>query len=273
MSLLFAIESFMNDWAEDIVLEICLLAKESGHSVFNHLTKDNEFRKNHKLIDNAVTFIRQIRAGTFLTMHGPLFAALPGHVLEARRVDFVTKRVKQLKGSKEGIRGLLVRCAKNYFAALSPGMDIPEYLKKYYPKTVEHFLLEDNGMGSAKAHFMMFYFPPDSAKQQALENSMARMREKSAQVYEMAAGFAGKISNYDDDVKVREGYWANISRLFKEFERLRAENKTSYTIPSCFDFVFRQADRLHGHFGAAYKGYFDMGSQTVARAIEEIRNR
>jgi len=273
MSLLFAIDSFMNDWAEDIVLEICLLAKESGHSVFNHLTKDNEFRKNHKLIDNAVTLIRQIRAGTFLTMHGPLFAALPGHVLEARRVDFVIKRVKQLKGNKEGIRGLLVRCAKNYFAALSPGQDVPEYLKKYYPKTVEHFLLEDNGMGSVKAHFMMFYFPPDSAKQQALENSIARIQEKSMKVYEMAAGYTEKITNYDVGIKTREGYWANIGKLYKEFERLRAKNKTSYSIISCFDFVFKYADVVYSCFGSAYKGHFDIGSATVARAMKEIVNK
>jgi len=253
MDLLFKIEAFMSKWAEDLVLEICLLAKESGHGVFNHLAQDNKFHKKRKLIDTTITFLKQIRAGTFLTMHGAFFTSLPEHVLEARRIPFVLKRVKQLQGNTDAIRNLLLRCVKNYFEALSPGADVPDYLKKYYPKTIEHFLLENNGMGSVKANFMLFYFAPDSAKQQVLENKIVWLQKKSMPAYVMAASFVDKIIKYHDDVKVREGYWHNINKLYKEFERLRNENKTSYSIPSCFDFVFKQADMLYDLYGGVNK--------------------
>ena len=92
-------------------------------------------------------------------------------------------------------------------------------------------------------------------------------------VYEMAAGYIDKITNYDTDIKVREGYWANIGKLYNEFERLRAKNKTSYSIISCFDFVFKCANDLYACFGAVYKGNFAVDGQTVARAMKEIVNK
>jgi len=270
---LVELNNIADKWAEDIVLQICFIARDSSHDVFNHLTLAGNFRSRRKTIDRAVQLIKQIDAGLFLTRHGQIFKTFPEHVLEARRIDLVTKRVKQLKGDRDAIKSVLLRCTRNYLTALSPGFDVPDFIKKGYPKTVDNFLLFDNGTGSAKPYFMLFYLSPDTSEQQLLENTMASVKKKSELMYTAAANYADKIKRYDDDVKIRKAYWLNISKLHKEFALLKEKNMTSYSIITCFDFVLKQADKLYETYGSVNKGSFELDSQTVKNAIREIRNK
>jgi hypothetical protein len=75
------------------------LAKEKGLKVFDHLTSDNKFKGKRKVIKRAIILLHRIKDGTFLTECGKLFTVLPDFVLEDRKIDSVTKKVEQLKGS------------------------------------------------------------------------------------------------------------------------------------------------------------------------------
>jgi hypothetical protein len=272
MEPLIAIEN-KNEWAEEIIYEICVLAKKSGYSVFNHLTKENKFRKARGLIDRSINYLNEIYTGIFTKKYGMLFKSIPDHVLEARSINFVIKRVKQLENDKEAIKGFMLRCTKNYFMALSSGVDVPDYIKKGYPKTIDNFLLQSGLTGNTNANFMLFYFAPDSADQQLVENIIVKMKNKSRQIFNMAADYADKIKYYHDQVKIRKAYWSNINKLYKTFEQLRSKNKTSYLMPACFDAVFRQADKLYEDYGGVNKGSFDLNSQTVKNAMREIKDK
>jgi hypothetical protein len=156
--------------------------------------------------------------------------------------------------------------------ALLSGIDVSDYIKKDYPQTVYHFLLRNNCGGNIKAYFMLFFYEPHSANQ-LLESLLSKVQNKSVQIYDMAADYTDKIKYYYDDIKVRKLYWQNILNLYKEFEQLIADNKTSYSMRSCFDFVFRYADKIYTKHGGVYKGSFDLDSMTIKNILWDIKNR
>ncbi|MDR1627244.1 MAG: hypothetical protein LBR79_00535 [Oscillospiraceae bacterium] len=272
MESLIAIEN-KNEWAEAIIHEICILAKKSGCGVFNHLTKENKFRRARGLIDKSINYLNEIHTGIFTKKYGLLFKTIPDHVLEARCINLVIKRVRQLENNREAIKGFMWRCAKNYFMALLPGADAPDYIKKGYPKTIDNFLLQSDLTGNANANFMLFYFAPDSADQQLVENIITKMQNKSMQIFSMAVDYADKINHYDDDVKIRKAYWSNINKLYNTFGQLRNESKTTYLMQACFDAVFRQADELYEKYGGVNKGSFDLNSLTIKNVMREIKDK
>lgn len=262
-----------NKWAEDIIYVICLFAKKSDTDVFNHLSRDNNFRKRRKLIDNAINYLREIDEGTFTKVHGVFFNNIPAHVLEVRRIDYVIKKIKQLKGNRDAIQKVIINCVKNYLISLTPGMDTPEYYKNGWQKNIDKFLLFDDNKGNVNPNFMLFYFAPDTAEQQVLENVIENVRNKSNKIYMIAADYTSKINKYENDVKTRKVYWQNILKLYNHFEKLKKSNLTSYQIQTCFDFVFKQSDVLFEKYKLVNKGSFDFDSVTIKKALSIIKNK
>lgn len=270
------------EWAESVVKDICAMAereKKTNKNIkgFAHLNGKGEFKATRKGVDKACRHLGEMVDDVFFRING---FELSGNVRDdikkrkgyghaKRRLDQIAK----LKGTgerKAALRGFMLRCAKNFFEALKPGMDTYANVKRGYPKSVSEFILRDAGSGLPVANFLLHYDPPQDVHEVTIDRYVKKIKGR------MGGRFLEKVFEYDSSMgssKDALRFYQNIWDLVEGFQELREKGETSYWPESCFDFVFAGADEKRRQHKVVHPGYFGWGSKTVQAALRHIRDK
>lgn len=269
-----------SEWSESIVKKLCEMAdKENAHlfkdgkckRVFNHLTKKGEFRSNFN-IDCVCKLIDDLYTGRFFRnnpVHA-LFGGIDKKYLEFKNAKLAVERIMYLKGSKDGIRKFLLKCAGNYFDALIPGQDTYQFIKSSFPTTVKSFLLHENTQNGNKiANFLLFYSSTVSLKDKQVHDIKTKIKETVHQ-----SVFA-TLCNYENCMLENQiqSYWFNVNKLVKEIRFIIKNRETSHFMESCFDNVFKKVNAVSAHYKKVLPGYFDPDMQTAGDGLTEMKDK
>jgi hypothetical protein len=268
------------EWAESIVKEICVMAhKENAavikrgkvYNVFPHLHND-KFRKKRTGINRACGLIDDLYTGNFFrnTPIHSLFGKINKKHLKFKNTELAVKRIISLKGNKEGIRKFLLRCAKNYFIALQPGMETYQFIKSSFPKTIADFILyADNQKGIYVANFLLFYSSTLSSKDSEIYSTIYKIKEL------VPANVFNSLCVYEECLLEQHiyPYWQKVYELTKEIKSIINSKGTSYHIESCFDIVFEKVDSISLYHKKLLPGYFDPDKKTANDALIEIKDK
>ena len=279
---LFLVENKTEIWAENIIKKICNMSSECGAqiningkslNVFPHL-KNDEFKTNRNGIDDTVKIINDIYSGQFFREYKrhTLFGNIKKEYLEFKNVEPAIDKLLFLSRNrnKAGIETFLLRCARNYFEALKPGMETHHKIKAAFPVNIKSFFLHINRDGTFVANFLMFYSSTLSEKDLQLNRAVIKVKNI------VPESVFDRLLDYETYVLENQifSFWLNVKKLTLKIQSIIKNKKTSYSMASCFDIVFDRVTKIAEHHKKVLPGYFDCyNGQTASDAINEIQDK
>jgi hypothetical protein len=266
------------DWQLDLIKEICGMAVEknailNNKNIFPHVDPGGGLRQS-KITDRACNHLQSIYDGTFLRMNQNLFGSLDKTVLETKRAEETVRKLKLCAGNIKKIRAFVLRCAYNYFIACNPGMDCIQQLKKHWPVTIDEFFMKVFFRKEDKvAYFLLFYFETETIAIKETAKIINDLDLTNARIDMLEAYGAKNIEGYGTSDESYKKYWAYIKVLVDEYNKLKKENKTSYSIGSYFDFIFEEIQKKVDYYGKVYPVVFSLTSNAIRQAMKIIKDK
>jgi hypothetical protein len=271
--------SKIKTWQMNLVQEVCGMAVEKNailndKNIFPHLNSNGSLRQS-KITDRACNYLQSMYNGIFLRKSQNLFGSLDKNVLETKQAEEAVKKLKLCKGSIKKIRAFVLRCAYNYFAACTPGMDCAQPLKKHWPVRIDEFFTKIYYEKDDRvAYFLLFYFKTETLSVNKIDNIINSLSLSNKRIDMLDAYGAKNIESYGaPNEQNTERYWTNIRLLVDEYNKLKKENKTSYSIGSYFDFILAEVQKQVDYFGKVYPVTFSLTSKAVAQAMKIIKDK